>query len=132
MFEWALGYSYTLYILMHIVKFPKQNYQQIFCVDLLMYSSIMYFIIVSLFANLSENAYFFSFHIFDYYSFSKISSANSVGRCLHFSYKCERTQYIRFIFFFNLIWPFLSWIFSWKKKESNINLVDPCIKVTKD
>ena len=118
-----------------------------------MYSSIMYFIIVSLFANLSENAYFFSFHIFDYYSFSKISSANSVGRCLHFSYKCERTQYIRFIFFlilfiylffqeniherkgqkvaifFDLFFHVYS---SGKKKESNINLVDPCSKVTKD
>lgn len=117
---------------MHIVKFPKQNYQQIFCVDLLMYSSIMYFIIVSLFANLSENAYFFSFHIFDYYSFSKISSANSVGRCLHFSYKCERTQYIRFIFFLILFDLFFHGYSPEKKKESNINLVDPCIKVTKD
>ena len=62
-----------------------------------MYSPTICFIIILLFVNLSEKLYLFSFHMVDYYSFSNFLLPISVGRCLHFSYKCEWIQYFRYI-----------------------------------
>lgn len=59
-----------------------------------MSSPIIHFIINLLFANLSEEMYPVDLNIF---TISFLNVLPVIVRCLHFSYKCVRTRFIRSI-----------------------------------